>query len=121
MPVAVQLRLMSTMRWSANEHDKDGLGRTIVSAALVARSLGLGFSARGVGGGRAAVCGAEASRSRVEADVDGITTGGESAKGSCWFAGRYADIMARRVKAVEACCLVVCRSANMAGIKVAGL
>ncbi len=53
----------------------------MVIAAFAARMVGLGRSALGAGGGRAAVCGEEASAERSLADganVAGITTGGVS-------------------------------------------
>lgn len=54
---------------------------TSVIAALAARSLGFGRSAFGIGGGRAAVCGDEASADKSFADGGvfvGMATGGVS-------------------------------------------
>lgn len=55
---------------------------TIVRAALVGRRVGLGFSARGTGGGRATVCGAAASGERELAEgidtLGGFDNGGIS-------------------------------------------
>jgi len=48
----------------------------MVSAAFVDRSVGLGFSALGAGGGGAAVCGAAASGDICTRSA-GIDTGGE--------------------------------------------
>lgn len=51
-------------------------------AALVGRRVGLGFSARGTGGGRATVCGAAASGERELAEgidtLGGFDNGGIS-------------------------------------------
>lgn len=43
---------------------------TMVSAAFVGRSVGLGFCTRGAGGGGAAVCGAAASLDKPCGPVD---------------------------------------------------
>ena len=80
----------------------------MVSAAFLARRVGFGRSARGAGGGRAAVCGEAASGLRGVM-VLGMTTGGESCSGGSEIAlgagagadaGAFrpdqADIMARR-------------------------
>ena len=80
----------------------------MVSAAFLARRVGFGRSARGTGGGRAAVCGEAASGLRGVL-VLGMTTGGESCSGGSEIAlgagagadaGAFrpdqADIMARR-------------------------
>ena len=52
------------------------MGRTIESTALVDLIVGLGFSAFGTGGGRAAVWGEAASGDKDR--VDGTTRGGNS-------------------------------------------
>jgi hypothetical protein len=69
---------------------------TMVTAAFVAFKVGRGFSSFGAGGGRAAVCGEEASGDKSV--FEGITTGGESERGgACAFPSRdNADIMAHR-------------------------
>jgi len=68
----------------------------MVTAAFVAFSVGRGFSSLGAGGGRAAICGEEASGDRSA--VEGITTGGESARGgvTALSCRDKADIMAHR-------------------------
>lgn len=85
----------------------DGKGaRTTLIAALLARIFGLGLSALGVRGGRAATCGDEASgdRSFAKGVFAGVTTGGCSprtgpeGRGGMGAVdeelGEYADIMA---------------------------
>jgi hypothetical protein len=68
----------------------------MVTAAFVAFNVGRGFSSFGAGGGRAAVCGEEASGD--SSVVEGITTGGESERGgACALPSRdKADIIAHR-------------------------
>jgi hypothetical protein len=80
----------------------------MVSAALVARSLGRGFSVFGTGGGRAAVCGedAEGDRAGLAVVVGGMTTGGELGR-----SGVSADASLgceRRADVVSGCRGVVC-------------
>lgn len=86
----------------------------MVKAAFVARILGRDFSALGVGGGRAAICGDAKSESSVVADVEGTTTGGESARGWAEWGPLYADIMARRENSdVHGLALCLMASENM--------
>ncbi len=89
---------------------------TIVMAAFAARIFGLGRSALGTGGGRAATCGEAASADKSFGDgreVEGITTGGVSpsvgllrgtGRGVLIEFGENADIIACRCIGVHIEC-----------------